>query len=118
MSTSYDTKHIKIRALHKDVIISNMSFDEMKTASGLILRSDDGKSHGIKPRWGQVYKTGPKQTDVKIGQWILVEHGRWSRRIKIHDGESEKFIQKIDVDCILAVSDEPPGPGDLFIGDN
>jgi co-chaperonin GroES (HSP10) len=118
MSTSYDTKHIKIRALNKDVIISNMSFDEMKTASGLILRSDDGKSHGIKPRWGQVYKTGPGQTDVKIGQWILVEHGRWSRRIKIHDGESEKFIQKIDVDCILAVSDEPPGPEDLIIGDN
>jgi hypothetical protein len=116
MST-YDTKHIKIRALNTDVIISNMTFDEMTTASGLILRSDDGKSHGIKPRWGQVYKVGPRQKDFQIGQWILVEHGRWSRKIKIHDGESEKSIQKVDIDCILAVSDEAPGPEDLIIGD-
>lgn len=118
MSTNYDTKHIKIRALNKDIIISNMSFDEMTTSSGLILRSDDGKSHGVKPRWGQIYKVGPMQKEFKIGQWILVEHGRWSRKVRIHDGDSEKFIQKIDIDCILAVSDDPPGQEDIIIGDS
>jgi hypothetical protein len=53
-----------------------------------------------------------------IQSWALVEHGRWSRKIKINDGESEKFIQKVDIDCILAVSDEAPGPEDLIIGDH
>jgi hypothetical protein len=118
MTSSYDTKHIKIRALNNDVIISNMHFGDMKTQSGLIIRSDDGKSHGVKPRWGKVYKVGPLQTDVKEGQWILVEHGRWTRKIKIHDGVSEQEIQKVDVNAILAVSDEEPGLGEVLIQDS
>jgi len=111
---SYDVKHIKIRAIHNDVIISDMDFGEIKTTSGIVIRSDDGQSHGIKPRWGRVYKVGPEQKDVKEGQWILVEHGRWSRKVKINDGDSEKEIQKVEVESILAVSDERPT--DAYIG--
>jgi co-chaperonin GroES (HSP10) len=115
---SYDVKHIKIRAIHEDVIISDMDFGEIKTRSGIVLRSDDGQAHGVKPRWGKVYKVGPEQKFIKEGQWILIEHGRWSRKIKIHDGDSEKEIQKVDTDCILAVSDEPPGADDIVIKDS
>jgi hypothetical protein len=118
MSSPYDVKHIKIRALNSDVIVSDMDFGEIKTSTGIILRSDDGKSHGVRPRWGKVYCVGPRQTDVKVGQWILIEHGRWTRKIKIHDGESEKEIQKVDTDCILAVSDEPPNFEDQYIPDS
>lgn len=114
MPTAYDIKHIQIRALHDDVIICDMDFGEQRTASGIIINSDDGKSHGVKPRWGRVYKVGPRQRDVKEGQWILIEHGRWTRKIKIHDGESEKEIQKVEVKAILAVADERPN--DAYIG--
>jgi len=114
MGTAYDVKHINIRALNDDVLISDMDFDEMKTASGIVIRSDDGKVHGIKPRWGRVYKIGPKQKDVCEGQWILIEHGRWTRKIKIDDGSGPKEIQKVDVNAILAVADEKPN--DFFIG--
>ena len=106
---------IKIRALHNDVIITEMNFDEIKTSSGIVLRSDNGKSHGVRPRWGKVYAIGPDQTDVKIGQWILVEHGRWTRGVKIDDGDGEKVIQKVDVNCIMAVSDQAPSFEDDFI---
>ena len=115
---AFEAKKIKIRAINDDVIIHNMDFGEIKTTSGIILRSDDGKAHGVKPRWGQVYKTGPKQNDVKEGQWILIEHGRWTRKIKIDDGESEKEIQKVDISAILAVSDEAPAAEDAYIGDS
>lgn len=115
MTTPYDVKHIKIRAIQDDVIVCDMDFGEITTSSGIVLRSDDGKTHGIKPRWGRVYKIGPRQTDVKVGQWILIEHGRWTRKIKIDDGESEKEIQKVDVSAILAVSDEPPSVNDILI---
>jgi hypothetical protein len=36
----------------------------------------------------EVYKVGDRcDLDVKVGQWILIEHGRWTRKIKINDGE-------------------------------
>ncbi len=114
MPTTYDVKHIKISAIHDDVIIHNMDIGEQKTSTGIIIQSDDGKVHGIKPRWGQVYKIGPEQQDVKEGQWILIEHGRWTRKIKIHDGDSEKEIQKVEVKSILLVTDERPN--DVYLG--
>jgi hypothetical protein len=116
MSTAYEVKHIKIRAIQDDVIVSDMDFGEIKTTSGIVLRSDDGQLHGIKPRWGHVYKVGPLQKEVREGQWILIEHGRWTRKIKIHDGEREREIQKVDKDSILAVSDEAPSASDVFVG--
>jgi co-chaperonin GroES (HSP10) len=112
--TEYDVKHIKIRALNDDVIVSDMDFGEQVTASGIVIKSDDGKVHGIKPRWAQVYKVGPKQTDVKVGQWILIEHGRWTRKIKIDDGDGVKEIQKVEVASILGVTDDKPN--DVYLG--
>ncbi len=91
-----------------------MDMGEQKTSTGIIIQSDDGKVHGVKPRWGQVYKIGPEQKDIKEGQWILIEHGRWTRKIKINDGESDKEIQKVEVKSILAVSDEKPN--DVYLG--
>ncbi len=114
MTTAYDVKHIKIRALHDDVIITDMDLGEQVTEGGIVILSDNAKAHGIKPRWGKVYKVGPTQTDIKEGQWILIEHGRWTRKIKINDGESEKEIQKVEVASILAVSDQRPN--DVYIG--
>ncbi len=114
MSLPYITKHIKIRALHDDVIVTDMNFGEMVTSGGIVVQSDDAKVHGIKPRWGRVYCVGPEQTEIKVGQWILIEHGRWTRAVKIDDGDGEKNIHKVDVDCILAWSDEKPN--DFYIG--
>jgi co-chaperonin GroES (HSP10) len=111
---SYNVKHIKIRALHDHVIITDMEFGEMKTASGIVVQSDNAKSHGIKPRWGKVYCIGPDQKDVNVGQWILVEHGRWTRGITIDDGSGTKVVQRVDVNAILAVTDEEPN--DFYIG--
>lgn len=109
---------IKIKAINDDVIIIGMNFDEIRTTSGIILRSDNGKAHGVRPRWGKVYAIGPKQTDVQVGQWILIEHGRWTRGIKIDDGEGEKVIQKVDVKGIMAVSDQEPSFEDDYIPDS
>jgi hypothetical protein len=105
---SFQVKHITIRALNQDVLVYNMDFGEVVLASGIVIKSDDGKVHGIKPRWAKVYKVGPKQDEVSEGQWILVEHGRWTRKIKIDDGTGVKEVQKVDTAAILAVSDIQP----------
>ena len=114
MTTEYDVKHIKIRAINKDVIVTDMDFGEMVSSAGIVIQSDNAKAHGVKPRWGKVYKVGPEQKDVQVGQWILIEHGRWTRKIKINDGEGVKEIQKVDINGIIATSDEKPN--DFYIG--
>ena len=98
----------KLRPLHDTVLISDMSFEEQTTASGIVIRSDDGKSHGVKSRWGRVWAIGPEQTEVKIGEWIYVEHGRWTRGIKVEDNGKEIVIRKVDTDSILLQTDEKP----------
>jgi co-chaperonin GroES (HSP10) len=74
------------RPIYDRVIVSDMNFGEQVTAGGIIITSDDGKDRGVKPRWGKVYSKGPENKDeYNVGDWILVEHGRWTRGFK---GES------------------------------
>jgi hypothetical protein len=91
-----------------------MDFGEMVLDSGIVVQSDNAKAHGIKPRWGQVYKVGPEQKTVKVGQWVLVEHGRWTRKFSIDDGTGKKDIQRVDISAMLAIADEKPN--DFYIG--
>jgi co-chaperonin GroES (HSP10) len=115
MSFAFAAKKVKVKALSKDILVVGMDMGAQKTSAGIVIASDDGKAHGVKPRWAQVYKVGSEcGINVKEGQWILVEHGRWTRKIKIDDGESEKEFQKVEVKSIIAVADEKPN--DFYIG--
>ena len=108
-------KKINVRPLSKDLLVINMDMGEQTTAAGIVIASDNGKAHGVKPRWAEVYKVGEDcKIDVKPGQWVLIEHGRWTRKIKIDDGNGEKEFQKVEVKSIMAVSDQRPN--DFYIG--
>jgi co-chaperonin GroES (HSP10) len=98
----------QIHPLSNSVIVSEMIFDQRITSSGIILPNDNGTGSGIRPRWGQVYATGPEQTDVTVGQWICVAHGRWTRGIDIEDESGKKTLRRIDPNDILMVSDIQP----------
>jgi co-chaperonin GroES (HSP10) len=100
----------KVKKLHpikNTILVSEMKFDERLSNGGIIILNDDMKSAGIRPRWAKVYAVGPEQKDVKVGQYLLVSHGRWSRGIKIEDDTGEKTVRKVDPNDILIVSDEP-----------
>jgi hypothetical protein len=101
-----------LKVLRDNVLVSDMEFTGRQLSSGIILMNDNGKSEGIRPRWGQVYAVGPDQTDVHVGQWICVAHGRWTRGLEIEDNTGEKTIRKIDPKDILLVSDNHPGYDD------
>ena len=102
-----------IQPLGKRVLVSKMRFGEKKTRGGIILLDDDGTEAGIHPRWSQVYAVGPKQEDVRVGQWILVAHGRWSRALKVINNKEELEVRMIDENDILLVSDEEPADTDV-----
>lgn len=102
----------QIKALHDHVIVAEMSFDSRITQTGLILLNDNGTTLGIRPRWGRVYAIGPKQQDVKVGQWVCVDHGRWTRGLDIEDESGKTTIRRIDPKDILLVSDSEDMPQD------
>ena len=77
---------------------------ERKTAGGLILAGDDATEAGIRARWFQTISVGEEVLDIKENQYILVDHGRWTRGIEV---EGEKVFG-IDVDSILGTSEDRP----------
>ena len=105
---SLDLEDYTIKPLGNNVIVRDMNFEGRTLDSGIVLLGDDGKTDGIRPRWAQVYTVGPKQTEVTVGQWVLLEHGRWSRGIKIAKDGEEFTIRRADPDAIMMVSDEEP----------
>jgi co-chaperonin GroES (HSP10) len=105
----------KIIPLRNNVLVCDMEFGMQTTAGGIVLHSDNGKSAGVKPRWGRVWAIGPDQDEVKVGEWILIEHGRWTRGFKVDDGEGEKELRMVEAESIIAYADEKPN--DLYIGE-
>ena len=98
-----------LRAIGNRVLVRDMYFGEQKTASGLILRDDDGQTRGIYPRWGKVYDKGPDNNDdYTIGDWVLVEHGRWTRGIDMTIDGEDVTLRMVEAESILAYSDEKP----------
>ena len=97
-----------ITPLKKRILVSHMQFGETKSKGGIILMDDDGSAGGIHPRWAKVYAVGNQQEDVKVGQWLMIAHGRWSRAFKVAKDGKELEVRMIDENDILLVSDTEP----------
>ena len=106
-----------IKPLHARVAVTDMEFGEKLSSSGLIIPSTDGKSSGVHPRWGKVHVKGNDNTDeYNVGDWILVEHGRWTRAINVdqEDGSTLK-VWVIDENGVIGWSNEKPE--DVLVGE-
>jgi co-chaperonin GroES (HSP10) len=100
--------------IHDNVLITDMNFEEQVSTGGIIVKSDNGKTEGIKPRWGRVFKIGPEQTDVKVGDWVLIEHGRWTRGVQLEDDIGKVVtIRRVETKSIIAISDHLPSDVNL-----
>lgn len=98
----------QLKPLKNAVIVSDMNFEERLSSGGIVLVKDNGKSSGIRPRWGKVYAVGPDQHDIRVGTWICVEHGRWTRGIEIEDEHGKQMLRRVDPKDIMLESDELP----------
>ena len=98
----------KIVPLRDMIIGSDMEFGMEKLASGIILNSDNRTTAGIHPRWCKVYAIGPDQKEVKVGQWLCVEHGRWGRTVELELNDEVIEVRAVDPNAILLVADEKP----------
>lgn len=98
----------QLKPLNDVVIVGEMTFTERFTNTGIVLLSDNGKSSGIRPRWGQVYAVGPDQKDVRVGEWVCIAHGRWTRGIEVEDENGKQTLRRVDPKDILMSTDEQP----------
>lgn len=89
------------------ILVKDMIFGERLTSGGILLPGDDRTSRGIRPRWAEVHAVGPSQHDVKVGEWILVKHGRWTRGMKYEIDGVAMVIQMVDNNDILFISTVP-----------
>lgn len=100
-----------IKPIHNRVIVSDMNFGEQVTTGGIIITSDDGKDRGIKPRWAKVYAKGPENDDpYDVGDWILIEHGRWTRGFDVDfgDGNGPITMRTVEAESVLMWDNEKP----------
>jgi hypothetical protein len=111
-ATIYNEVNGEVNPLPNDILVYNMEKGDTVTRGGIILTDDNGTDRGLRPRWCQVYKVGSSVDEVLPGQWILVEHGRWTYGINVNSRDSidgkPLYLQKIDREAIMLVSEEQP----------
>ena len=68
-----------------------------------------GIARGIHPRWGKVIAKGHENTDdYEVGDWILVEHGRWTRGITLENSKGKVVVRAVEAESVLGTSKEKP----------
>ena len=83
----------------------------LRTSAGGIVLTDDNKATagvgGVRPRWFQVVNVNidTNLDDIKIGDYVLVEHGRWSRRFSGTDIDNYSIVEE---KAVLLVSEDAP----------
>jgi len=99
----------KVTPLRDRVFVSDMEFGGQKSAGGIFIPSANGKAEGITPRWGRVWAIGPDQKEIKVGEWICVEHGRWTRTIEIEQEDGSILeVRMVDTKDVMMTADEKP----------
>lgn len=104
----------KLVPIKDNVLVRDMDFGGRQLASGILLLGDDRTTAGIRPRWARVYAIGPEQKEIEPGQWVYIEHGRWSRGIEVEIDDEHFTLRRIDPACIIFVSDEEPPLDETF----
>lgn len=97
-----------IKPLPNRILAELLGLQERVSAGGIVLKSDDGKDTGVRPRWAQIKLVGEGIDWVTPNQYVLIAHGRWSRQFECeHQGQTLKLVH-LDNKEILAVTDVKP----------
>lgn len=80
------------------------------TPGGIILGADTPDAEDfVRARWFEVTHVGPDQKEIKVGEWVLVPHGRWGHGFDLEGTfKEENKLFHIDTEAMMIVSDERP----------
>jgi hypothetical protein len=100
----------------KDTLyIEMLAVGENITKAGIVIPTEkmDAFGHFVKPRWAKVIFKADNLTDFEVGDWVLIQHGKWSSSIKALINGVEKTIwyvsdKSVKEQSIIAVSKKMP----------
>jgi hypothetical protein len=69
---------------------------------GILISSEDTYQTNL-PRWGKATHVGPECTDVKPGDYIMIEPGKWTTGFTVDNIR----YWKTDESMVMATSNEP-----------
>lgn len=110
----YSTSATRVKATNfrpykNMVFVTEIERGETVTKAGLIITDDNMTNRGIRPRWGKVWAIGAGVEDIAVGEWILIEHGRWTNRITIELNGEDVDVWRVEwPSAVLVASDTRP----------
>jgi hypothetical protein len=92
-----------------NVFVTDLDHGPTVTQGGIIRPDDNMSATGIRPRWACVWAIGPEVEDIKVGEWVFIEHARWTNSIDIRLPEGNVRVWKVDWPngVLLAAQDDP-----------
>lgn len=97
------------RPLHDHVFVTELETGPSKTSTGIIIPDDNMTERGIRPRWAKVFAVGPDVTDLVPGNWILIDHVRWTNSMDIEFPDGMVRVWRVEYpDSVHLVADEDP----------
>ena len=95
--------------LKENVFVTDLDSGFHVTKGGIIRPDDNGKDHGIHPRWGKVWAVGPEVKDLVPGDWIYIEHARWTQGITMKLPSGDIKVWRVEYPkAVLLASDKDP----------
>lgn len=98
----------KLKLTKGKVLVSELEFGIIKKGN-IIIPDDDSTERGIRSRWAQVYLTAHDVTDLKKGDYVLLKHGRWTRRMNLEIDGQLTHLWMIDYpDAVIVKTQKRP----------
>jgi co-chaperonin GroES (HSP10) len=97
------------RPLKDNVFVTDLDSGPHKTAAGLLIPDDNMTTRGVRPRWARVWCVGPEVTEVRSGDWVLIEHARWTTAFELELPGKTVRLWRVEwpKSVLLAADDDP-----------
>ncbi len=84
------------RPIRNNVFVTDLDSGPHQTQGGIIIPDDNLSARGIHPRWARVWSIGPDVEDIQVGEWLFVEHARWTNAIDFEFPAGTVRVWRID----------------------
>jgi len=97
------------RPLKNNVFVTDLDRGPHQTAGGIFIPDDNMSERGVHARWGRVWCVGPDVKEIEAGEWVYVEHARWTNEIELELPTGVVRMWRVDwPNAVLLASDSDP----------